>query len=102
VSYEDLKGSAAILCEHISYPDRPILRATRDVPVEPEDSGWQFLCGVENHDKSNGVVWLLEELAGLDSSLRSILDSEPEASFERSTADGAWRAIPYVNDDEVT
>src|SRR5437773_9099216 len=90
------------ICEHISYPERPILHATRDVPVEPEDSRWQFLCGVENHENGRAAVWALEEVAKLDSSLRSILDAEPEVSFERSTADTPWRAIPYNNDDELT
>lgn len=102
MSYEDLKRSAAMICKHISYPEHPILRATRDVPLEPADSGWQFLCGVESHEKSQAAVWALEEVARLDSSLRSILDAETGVSFERSAADTPWHAVPYTNDDELT
>ncbi|HWY41115.1 MAG TPA: DUF2185 domain-containing protein [Chthoniobacterales bacterium] len=100
MSYEKLKRSAAILCKHISYPDRPILRATRELPVEPEDSGWQFLCGVERHDDaSSEAVWALEEVAALDTTLRSLLDSEPRMSFERSTVDTPWRRVSYGDDE---
>ncbi len=98
MSYEDLKRSAAIICKHISYPERPILRATRDLPLEPEDSGWQFLCGVENHTDRRGQVWALQEVAALDPALSNILDAEPKVSFERSTVDMPWRSVPYANE----
>jgi hypothetical protein len=101
MGYEDIKRSAAIVCKHISYPERPILRATRDVPVDPADSGWQFLCGVADHRNIRGAIWALEEAACLDASLREILDAEPEVSFKRSTLGGSWRPIPYVNDDSA-
>jgi hypothetical protein len=102
MSYEDFKQCAAIICEHISYPERPILHATRDIPDEPADSGWQFLCGIENHEHAQGAVWALHEVAELDPSVRSILDAEPEASFERSTVQTPWRPVAYTNDDELT
>jgi len=101
VSYEDLKQSAAIVCFHVSYPERPILRATRDRPLELEDSGWQFLCGVEHHgDASRGKVLALEEVPALDATLRIILDAEPKVSFERSTVSTAWRQVPYANENK--
>jgi hypothetical protein len=95
MSYEHLKQSAAIICEQISYPERPILHATRDMPEEPEDSGWQFLCGVENHAHSDAVVWALHEVVDLDPSIRSILDAERQSSFECSTTSTPWRQIEY-------
>jgi len=101
MSYEDLKQSAAIICEHISYPERPILHATRDTPEQLEDSGWQFLCGVENHEHSDAAVWALHQVADLDPSVRPILDAEPQSSFERSTASTPWRQIEYTNDDQL-
>src|SRR5438270_3467609 len=97
-SYEDLRNSGAIICERISYPERPILHAARDVPAEPEDSGWQFLCGVENHEHSRASVWALHEVADLDPSIRVILDAAPQVSFERSTIETPWRRIQYSND----
>lgn len=98
MSYEDLKQSAAILCEHVSYPEHPILRATRDVPLESEDSGWQFLCGIADHADSHGLVVALKEVAAMDSSLLKILNADPEVSFERSTADTPWRRVPYESE----
>ena len=94
MSYEDLKQSAAIICTHISYPEHPILRATRDDPLEPEDSGWQFLCGTASHGESRGLVVALNEVAAMDPSLLNILDSKPKVSFERSTVDTPWPVYP--------
>ena len=95
MSYENLKRSAAFVCEHVALRRRPILRAKHDVPIDPADSGWQFLCGVENHTDSAPLLWALEEVAQLDFSLRTILDSPQETCFERSTVDTPWRSVPY-------
>jgi hypothetical protein len=79
MGYEDLKRSAAIICKHVSYPECPILYAARGVPGEPAGGGWQFLCGLEKrHDFNDAAVWLLEEVAALDPTLRSSLDAEPK------------------------
>jgi hypothetical protein len=102
MSYTEIKKCGAIICEHIAYSERPILRATRDLPLQPEDSGWQFLCGAEGHQDSDAAVWLLEEVAALDLSLLPILDAEPGVSFDRSAIDQPWQATQYVNEDEFT
>jgi hypothetical protein len=99
MGFEQLKRSAAIICKQVSYPERPILHATRDFPVEPADSGWQFVCGVENHDDfGGGQTWTLEEVTALDPTLRAILDAEPKISFERRTVDTPWRRVRYANE----
>jgi len=100
MSYEDLRRSGAVICKHVSYPERPILRATRHVPLEWQDSAWQFLCGVEAHDTNDGIVWSLEEVAALDHTLVEILEAKPKVSFERLTVSTAWRRVPYADKSE--
>ena len=96
MSYEDLKRSAAIICKHISYPKHPILYAARAVPLEPADSGWQFLCGLElGHNFDDAAVWALQEVAALDPTLRNILDAEAKKCFERSSVGAPWNEVPY-------
>src|SRR5260370_37028477 len=96
MSYEDLKRSAAIICKHVSYPERPMLYAACGVPLELADSGWQFLCSLETrHDFNDAAIWLLEEVAVLDPTVRNILDAEPKMSFERSSITVPWQRVPY-------
>ena len=97
MAYEDIQQSGAFICKHIDYPRRPILRVTRDHPVADEDSGWQFLCGASSHDASDAAIWRLEEVVALDPTVRSLLDSEPCHSFERTSSGGVWVESQYIN-----
>jgi hypothetical protein len=91
MSYENLRRSAAIICKHVSYPERPILYAAPGAAVDPADSGWQFLCNLNaRHDFPSAAVSSLEEVAALDPTVRSILDAEPKMSFERSSIAEPW------------
>ena len=97
MSYNDYRGCAAIICKHISDGKLPILRATRDAPLEPEDSGWQFICGIHSHNTADAAIWSLEEVARLDSSLLTILDSEPGTTFQRRSLQEPWQPVPYAS-----
>ena len=96
MSYEDYRRCGAIICKHVSDGQHPILLATRGEPLQPEDSGWQFLCGTFNHTTSDAALWLLEEVAQLDPSLLPILDAEPLSSFRRSGITDSWRSLAYT------
>lgn len=97
MSYDDIAGCGAIICRHVAYPDVPILRATRDEPLQPEDSGWQFLCGVTGHTSADGRLWRLDEVVKLDRSILDILENAAGTSFARDSMNGPWRTIPYEN-----
>ena len=71
--------------------------ATRDTPLQPEDSGWQFQCGIFGHEADVGI-WMLEKVAELDSSLLPILDAEPKSSFKRDSIDASWHSVAYTNE----
>jgi hypothetical protein len=97
MSYENYRGCGAIICKHISDEKLPILRATRDEPLEPEDSGWQFICGIHKHETADAALWSLEEVAQLDPSLLTILDAEPGTSFQRAIRDAPWQRVTYAS-----
>lgn len=72
--------------------------ATRDAPLLPEDSGWQFQCGTMGHESGDIGLWMLREVAELDPSLLPILDAEPKSSFKRDSIDDTWRSVAYTNE----
>jgi len=82
---------AAIVCSHIAQHKCPILRAVRTEPLEPEDSGWQFLCssGREEND-IEAQVWLVNEVLGFDPSLSALINSPVGSKFSRSDKDAKW------------
>ena len=92
-SYELTDDSgAAILCNHVAEGRLPILLATKDEPIEPTDSGWQFLCGSDEHDdKSNFRVWSVREVTELDPSLTQWVDLPPPTSLFRSNVGESWK-----------
>ena len=93
MSYNDTSRCGAIICTHISDGKLPILRASRDEPLEPLDSGWQFTCGVSDHDAEDAALWLVEEVVQLDPSIRAIIDSAPGIAFERASLGAAWQSV---------
>lgn len=83
-------SGAAIVCTHVSIERRPILRAVRDQPSYPEDSGWQFTCGSENHDETNGRIWSVNDARSYDATLADVLDLPPYTVLVRTTQDKPW------------
>ncbi len=64
-NYNDSR--AAIVCSHIAVGRLPILRAIRTDPLEPEDSGWQFLCNSGKEEKEGDAqVWFVSEVLSLE------------------------------------
>jgi len=97
MSYDDIAGCGAIICSHIAYPEVPILLASRDEPLQPEDSGWQFLCGRLSHVSADGRLWRLDEVVKLDASILEILDNPPGTTFKRDDGKTPWTDVPYDN-----
>jgi hypothetical protein len=82
---------AAIVCSHVALGQCPILRAVRDEPLVPEDSGWQFLCGlVGEEDPASAKVWLVMEVVGYDGSLAQFIESPPGTVLTRPDAFSHW------------
>ncbi len=87
--YDDSR--AAIVCSHIAKENLPVLRAVRDEPIESTDSGWQFTCGINEHeDPDTGLVWLVEEVLDFDQSLRPFIEMPVGTVLTRSDVESSW------------
>src|SRR5687768_8412672 len=85
------RESAAIVCGHIADSDDPTIRhAQRDVPEEPADSGWQFLCGAESEDWAEARVWSVDEVLQIAPDLAQFIDCPPGTVLTRSGPEDAW------------
>jgi hypothetical protein len=88
-NYNDKR--VAIVCSHIAKDKLPILRGVRTEPLEPEDSGWQFLCNsgkVENETKAQ--VWLVEEVLGLEPTLSKHINLPVGSMISRLNKNSNW------------
>jgi hypothetical protein len=63
---------AALVCDHVAIAGDPILHAARSEPIEPADSGWQFLCGRGGHVQ-DAKIWILQEVLTCEPTYRSSL-----------------------------
>jgi len=71
----------AIICHHIAETGVEIQRAIRTSPVDPADSGWQFLCPIDEHPESSGKVWLISEVLTVHPELNQIIDAPIGSRF---------------------
>lgn len=82
---------AAIVCTHVAVGRYPILRAVRDEPVDPADSGWQFLCNsgkVENEKEAQ--VWSVSEVLDLEPTLSQFINSPVGTILFRHNEKSQW------------
>lgn len=83
-------SGAALVCEHVAGRKAPILYAFRDEPVEPEDSGWQFLCGTDD-DIEQMQVWSVNEVLRLEPTLGEWVDRAAPVEIFRSDEQSPWK-----------
>lgn len=87
---DDLR--AAIVCYEVAVGGSPILVALRDEPLEDADSGWQFLCGVnENEDLNNAQTWGVVEVLRHEPSLEKFIKLPPGSKISRTNVGSEWR-----------
>jgi hypothetical protein len=61
-----------------------------DDPIDPSDSGWQFLCGEGETEPPS--VWMLSELIEKFPDVRVLLDQPVGRSFVREREGAEWVA----------
>jgi len=87
-------SGAAIICSHVVKLGYPILRADRDEPTVPEDTGWQFLCNSADFgEESEAEVWALSEVLEFEPSLAEFADCPPGTTIIRHSQDSPWLVI---------
>jgi len=88
-NYKDSR--AAIVCSHVAKVDCPILRAVRTEPLEPADSGWQFLCNSgKEENEFEAQVWLVGEVLGHEPSLSEFINSPIGTILSRKDKNSRW------------
>src|SRR3954465_6252918 len=88
-------SGAAVVCKHVAREGYPILLASRDAPVFPEDSGWQFLCDSGQDElEEDAKAWSLDEVLRHDPTLGTIVDSPEGTTVTRTSRRAAWRVWP--------
>ncbi len=88
---ETLNRLAAIICTHVVIEQLLILHAERDELTIPEDSGWQFLCGLSDHDNPGvAKVWLINEVLEYEPSLSPFIEMPPGTVLTRKDAASKW------------
>ncbi len=81
---------AVVVCVHVAELGYPILRAKRDTPEFPEDTGWQFLCN-RHKPETRPLFWALEEIIAHDASLEEFVDCPAGTVMVRPNEDSAWQ-----------
>ena len=89
-NFELIKCSGAILCKHVA-DGATIQIAIKTEPVCAEDSGWQFLCGCDVDDDSEGKIWNLKEVIDIEPSLLPYLLCEEECYLVRDSNSKGWK-----------
>jgi hypothetical protein len=88
---KNLDRRAAIVCSHVATEHLPILRAVRDEPTMPADSGWQFLCGLIEHENSDSPkVWGMFEVLDYEPSLIRFANYPPGTVLTRKDTASDW------------
>lgn len=84
-------GNIVVVCSHVAKDNLPILRAIRTEPVEPEDSGWQFVCGcVEEEDDAEAEVWSINHVLENEPTLAQLLKHPIGTVLQRSDERSSW------------
>lgn len=87
-------GGAAIVCGHVANSEFTILRAERDEPIVPEDTGWQFTCNrVDSEDPQEAQVWSLGEVINCEPSLAAFMTCPAGTAIERDDGNSAWKIV---------
>lgn len=87
-------SGVAVVCEHIGNFSKPILLGLRTAPLEPEDSGWQFLCdSVSEEEVSHAKVWSLTSVLKYEPTLAGLLDSPSGTKIVRKDLYSQWSVI---------
>lgn len=81
---------AAIVCGHVAKAKAPILLAQRDLPEDPADSGWQFLCGSDDEDWTEARVWSVGEVLEIVPEFVEFLESPAGSALVRVDTSSPW------------
>lgn len=85
----------AFVCWEVLHAEVPILYAVRDEPIDDDDSGWQFLCGMDIDHNANSTPKLcgLGEVVSREPSLAPFIDHPIGTRLLRDSVNTDWKVI---------
>ena len=86
-----ISNAGAIVCAHV-VAGQPILRATRDNPMDPADSGWQFLCDCGAEERAEDAqIWSVTQVVEREPSLLPFKNSPVGTTMSRADVMSEWK-----------
>jgi hypothetical protein len=87
-----IANAGAIICSHVAAGE-PILRATRDNPMDPDDSGWQFLCDSGADERiEDAKIWTVTQVTEHDPTILQFINFPIGTTMARPDANSEWQA----------
>jgi hypothetical protein len=86
-----------MVCRHIVDDNSPVDRAIRTEPVDPADSGWQFLCKRRRHLADDCRVCGIDEILKLDPAIVEIIDVPGHVSFVKNDKGTTESGVDHVS-----
>jgi hypothetical protein len=91
--YKDHSKAAAIVCEHVANGNASISYAEKSKPLDDADSGWQFLCGLDDEDSEKAEVWAIGEVLQKEPSLSQFIDAPTGTVLIRNSIQEPWQVV---------
>jgi hypothetical protein len=85
--FSEPENTACFTCDHILNKQRPILSVAHDA----EDGAWQFMCGHDDHDESNGKIISLKQITEIDNSINALSEMPLGCGADRETINDDWQ-----------
>ena len=86
----EMAGLGAIVCAHVAAGE-PILLARRSEPIDPDDSGWQFLCNSGADEKiEDANIWKITQVTESDPSILKFVDAPVGTILSRKNQHSEW------------
>lgn len=86
------KSGAAIVCPYVTKKELPIMYAYKGEPIDPADSGWQFLSEKEV-DANDLKIWSINEVLEYEPSLREYIELPVGTELIRNSVNTNWKVF---------
>ena len=85
--FNENENTACFTCCHILDNNADICYVSHD----QDDGSWQFMCGLDDHEISDGCIVSLKELFDLDNSIGQLANLPLGSYFDRFDKNSPWK-----------
>jgi hypothetical protein len=96
--FSDTKDTACFVCDHVLNKQKSILHVTHDY-----DGYWQFICGQNNHDETNGKIISIGQATKIDCTINDLFEMPLGFGADRKSINDKWEPykIPIEKTEEI-